>query len=580
MLKVLWRLVKEARKQKGFLIIAILSTLALTAINLAAPNLLKVMTALVEKGVDDASFQKILSLTLGLVILYLTRILFRYLSNFMAHRAAWYLVADIRIRVYEQIQSLSLSFFHNKQTGDLMSRVVNDTATFELLYAHIIPEMITNVITFIGVTIILLTYNVKLALLTCIPIPLIAISGWIFSTKIRPNFRAAQRTIADLNSTLQDNFSGIHEIQAFGQEEMETTVISEKTNNYTNSILRALNLSAIFHPSVEFLTGLGTVIVVGFGGYLAYLQQIDVSTIVGFLLYLSLFYAPITGLAKTLEDTQQAFAGAERVIDILDAKTDIIEAKNAYDLKNIQGEIQMDHVDFSYEEDVPVLKDIHFTCKPGQMIALVGPTGVGKTTITQMISRFYDPVKGTVRIDGHDLRDVTLQSLRANIAPVLQDTFLFNATICDNILFADPNASREDVIAAAKAAQIHETIMEMPEGYDTKVGERGMKLSGGQKQRIAIARAILRKAPIIILDEATASVDVETEAQIQKAIQDLAGKRTIVAIAHRLSTIQKADIILVFEDGMVVQQGTHEELLKEEGLYQRLCKAQSASTFM
>lgn len=575
MLKVLWRLGREAKKQKLLLIVAIISTLLLTIINLAAPKLLTTMTAVVEKGVTDNGLHKIFLLTIELIILYLARILFRYLSNFLAHKAAWHLVLDIRTRVYEKIQSLSMSFFHDKQTGDLMSRVVNDTATFELLYAHIIPEMITNVVTFVGVTIILLTYNVKLALLTCIPIPLIVYSAWIFTYKVRPNFRVSQKAIAELNATLQDNFSGIQEIQAFCQEEMETDVVHQKAANYTNSILKALNLSAVFHPSVEFLTSIGTIIIVGVGGYLAYQKEVSVSTIVGFLLYLSLFYAPITGLARLLEDAQQAFAGAERVIAILDTETDIMEEQNAMELSDVKGEITMEHVDFSYQEEVPVLKDINFTCKPGQMIALVGPTGVGKTTITQLISRFYDPIHGSVLIDGTDIRKVTLNSLRQNIAPVLQDTFLFNATVYENILFANPSASREEIITAAKAARIHDSIMEMPDGYDTQVGERGTKLSGGQKQRIAIARAIIRKAPIIVLDEATASVDVETEVQIQQAIQDLAGTRTIVAIAHRLSTIQNADVILVFEEGMIVQQGNHEQLLNQEGLYRRLCLAQA-----
>lgn len=579
MMKVLWRLGREAKKYKLLLSIAIISTFMLTLVNLAAPKLLTKMTALVEKGMDESGLQEIIKLTIMLAILYLGKILFRYLSNYLAHKAAWNLVQDMRMRVYNRIQSLSMSFFHDKQTGDLMSRVVNDTATFELLYAHIIPEMITNIVTFIGVTLILLTMNVKLALLTCIPIPLIAFSGWVFANKVRPNFRVSQKALADLNATLQDNFSGIHEIQAFGQQQSKTDMVKSKAAVYTTNILKALNISAVFHPGVEFLTSIGTIIVVGYGGYLAYRGEVTVSVIVGFLLYLSLFYAPITSLARILEESQQAFAGAERVIDILDAPMDIKDSKNAVSLVDVKGEIRMENVNFSYEKGSDVLKNINFSCKPGQMIALVGPTGVGKTTLTQLISRFYDPVSGSVYIDGHDIKDVTLDSLRSNIAPVLQDTFLFNGTISENIAFAYPKASTDEIIAAAKAARIHDSILEMPNGYETKVGERGMRLSGGQKQRIAIARAILRKAPIIILDEATASVDVETETQIQQAIQELAGSRTIVAIAHRLSTIQNADIILVFEDGGIVQQGTHEELLEQEGLYRRLCMAQAKSQY-
>ena len=573
-MKMLWKLTKEAARYKVLYILAILSTLLLTGVNLAAPKLLSRMTGIVGGGVDDAALKQIVSLALGLLVLYLLRIVFRFMNNYLAHKAAWYLVGDLRDRMYKKLQSLDLGFFHDKQTGDLMSRVVNDTRDFELLYAHMIPDMITNLVTFGGVLTILLLINWKLALNTCFPIPLILISGVIFAKKVRPFFKASQKSMGELNAKLQDNLSGLHEIQSFGQEEEEAALVSESNFTQVRAMLRALRASAIFHPSVEFVSSIGTVLVVAVGGYLAYLGQLSVEDIVAFVLYLGLFYAPISGLASWLENLQQSLAGAERVTLILDTTSAIENKEDAKDLDNVSGEISFRNVSFHYSNKVPVLKNISFTCKPGQMVALVGPTGVGKTTITQLISRFYDPVEGAVLVDGQDVRDVTLESLRNNISPVLQDTFLFHGSIADNIGYAKPDATREEIIAAAKAANIHEDILHMPEEYETQVGERGLRLSGGQKQRVAIARAILRQSPIIILDEATASVDVQTERQIQAAINNMAGKRTIVAIAHRLSTIKNADLILVIHEGEIKEQGNHEELLTLGGIYSQMLKAQ------
>ncbi|MCR5770348.1 MAG: ABC transporter ATP-binding protein/permease, partial [Butyrivibrio sp.] len=466
-MKLLLRLSKEAVRYRFLYVIAIFSTLMLTVINLAAPKALSEMTGIVSNGVDENGMKRIWILTAVLIGLYLGRILFRFLSNYLAHKAAWYLVGDLRTRTYDKLERMHIGYFHDKQTGDLMSRIVNDTRDFELLYAHMIPETITNIVTFIGVLVMLLTINVKLALITCAPIPLIFISGIIFSKQVRPFFRASQKKMGELNGKLQDNLSGLQEIQSFGREEYETQQVDEKNFEHVKAMLKALKISAIFHPCVEFISSIGTILVVAFGGYLAWKESLRVEDVVAFLLYLGLFYAPITGLANLLENMQQSMAGAERVITILDAPCEIKDKEGALALKDVKGEIRFENVSFSYETGGKILDDISFECEPGKMLALVGPTGVGKTTMTKLISRFYEPTNGHIYIDGNDINDITIESLRQNISPVLQDTFLFNGTIAENIGYAVPDADMDEIIEAAKAANIHKDIMNMPDGYDT-----------------------------------------------------------------------------------------------------------------
>ena len=570
---LLWRIAKEARKYRGLLSLGALATLLLTMLNLVAPRILARMVGMVQRGISN--LREIFNLAMILLGLYLLRILFRFLSNYLPHMAAWSLVRDLRMKVYNQIQGFSISFFHKSQTGDLMSRVVNDTATFELLFAHLIPETVTNFLTLFGVMVILFSINSHLALMTCIPIPFILASGWVMMKKVRPKFRLMQKSQAGLNSQLQDNISGIREIQAFGQQERESSRVDEKAGEFTKAMLSALKINAVFHPSVEFLTALGTVIVVGFGGFLAFQARLDTEDLVAFLLYLALFYAPITSLAQLLEDAQRALAGAERVLEIFDSASEVTDKIGAIELKPpVRGNICFENVNFWYTDNVPVLEEINFEVLSGQTLALVGPTGVGKTTIIQLAARFYDPRSGRITIDGQDLRDLTQNSLRNQMSLVLQDTFLFNGTIADNIAYAKPGASLDEIENAAKTAGVYEDIMEMPARFDTETGERGIRLSGGQKQRISIARAVLRDSPVLILDEATASVDMQTEAKIQSAIKKLQGNRTIIAIAHRLSTIRNADLILVLNDCRVIQRGTHETLIQEKGMYRDLYLAQ------
>lgn len=569
-MKLLWKFGSKAIRYKTHYIIAIVSTFILTLLNLAAPKLLSDITGVVKDGVEKAELNKILGFSLFLLGIYLVRVLFNFLSAFFSHKAAWNLVGDVRKLMYDKLQSLSMGFYHDKQTGDLMSRIVNDTNCLELLYAHIIPEFVTNIVTVTGVMIILFSINFKLALLTCIPIPVVFAMGFVYTKKILPYFRKDQQVTGELNAMLQDNISGIQVIQAFAREKEESGKISRKVAESVKAMLKALKLSGIFNPSVNFVSSAGTVIVVAAGGCLAYLNEVDVEDIVAFLLYLALFYAPVAGLAVLLENAQRAYAGAERAMLILDSDEEIKEAGNAAEMPRPGGDIKFENVTFGYNGGEKVLENVSFECKAGQMVAFCGPTGVGKTTLSKLVARFYDPQSGRILIDGEDIRNFTLSSLRKNIAPVLQDTFLFNGTIAENIGYARENATMSEIEEAAKAAYIHDEIMAMPEGYNTKVGERGLKLSGGQKQRISIARAIVCNAPIIILDEATASVDAETDRKIQEAINSLMGKRTILVIAHRLSTIRNADKIIVLENGKIAESGSHDELILQKGLY---CKA-------
>jgi len=432
---------------------------------------------------------------------------------------------------------------------------------------------------FIGIFIILFYMNVKLALLTLIPIPLLAIMVLRFSKISRPLFRKAQDRIGEVHSHLQDNFTGIQEIEAFNREDYERNKVRNSIKQYTKAILRALRLSNGFHPTIEFVASIGTIIVIYFGGLLA-LQAVDplaFEDLIAYLFYVQLFYQPIMALGQINEGLQQALASSERVLEIINEESEIVEKKNAIKIKTIKGSVEFKNVSFHYIDNIPVLKDISFKVNAGETLALVGATGVGKTTIANLIPRFYDPIEGEILIDNQNIKDFTLSSLRAQISLVSQDVFLFNGTIKENILYGRLDASDEDVINAAKAANAHEFILALEKGYDTQVGERGVKLSGGQKQRISIARAILKNAPILILDEATSSVDTQTERLIQDALNKLKKNKTSIIIAHRLSTIKDADLIVVLKNGMIVEVGKHDELIKLNGLYSKLCKAQSTS---
>ena len=572
-MKMAKRLLFMAREHWGLMILSVFGMIFATLLSLVTPGLIQSLTAQLQlpQGIDMGQLLVYVAILVGVNLL---RGGCRFVNTFFSHKAAWNFVPDLTVKVYDKLQSMPMSYYQDKQTGQLMSRMVNDTRQLELLIAHAFPDLMTNIIMVISVTTILFTINPVLAAFTFIPVPFVAMAGTVYAKKIGPLFRTNQRVLGELNGMLQDNLSGMKEIQAFGQEEKEHGKIWEFRRVYADVNIRANFWNGIFHPSVEFFTSLGTVIVVGLGGYLAMGGSMTTAEIIGFILYLSLFYQPISMLARLTEDVNNALAGAARVFEVLDAESNIVDKPDAKKIDRVTGQISFEDVTFHYNPSEPVLNGISFDVTPGQMIALVGPTGVGKTTIVSLLERFYDPVKGAIKFDGVDLRDMTIESLRSQMSMVLQDVFLFNGTVADNIAYGKTGATMEEIQSAAKIAYADDFIQQMPDAYNTMVGERGIRLSGGQKQRIAIARAVLRDTPILILDEATASVDVETEAGIQKAIQSLAGSRTIVVIAHRLSTIKSADRIMVLNSGQLIEEGTHEELLKRQGAYFNLYQLQ------
>ncbi len=565
-----------AKKYSRMILLTTLTMLGLVGAQLLIPWIIRqLIDRLTTQPLDQGTIDFITRISFIALIIFVARALMQFVRSYAAHKAGWGVVSDARRLVYQHIQKLSLRFYEDKQTGQLMSRIINDTDLFERMIAHALPDVIVNGITLVGVTVILLSMNINLTLLTLIPIPIIILALIGYSKLVRPAFRNRQQSIGELNAVLNDSLSGIREVKAFAREEDAMDKVDDKIQLVLHKNLRALKLMAIFNPIFDFAAGIGQLLVIFFGARMAIAGTLSIANLVAFFLYLDSFYTPVRNLGNSMEAVQESLAGFERIADILTVSPEIASPAEPHIFQEpIQGNVRFENVHFYYNQGEDVLTDINLDVPAGSTVALVGPTGVGKTTLVSLIPRFYDVIEGKVSIDGVDVREIDLDLLHQSVSMVLQDVFLFHGTVRENILFGKPSATEEEMIRAAEIANASEFIDHMPNGYDTLIGERGVKLSGGQKQRLSIARAVLKDSPILILDEATSSVDTETELLIQQALERLIQGRTTIIIAHRLSTVRNADRIVALEGSKIVEAGNHEELLARKGLYHKLYTAQ------
>jgi len=565
--EIIRRLYHVLAPYRGKLIIAMIGMVVVAGFNAAQAYMVKPLLDEIFVNKDRTLLN---ILPLALLALFLAKGVFYFMYSYLLEWVGQCVIRDLRNALYRHLNRLSLTFFHNTPTGELISRIINDVTMLQGAVSHALIRILRDFVSVIGLLVVIFIMDWRLALMSMIFLPLSAAPIVIFGKKFRRISTRYQKSIGEATNILHETIGGARIVKAFCMEPIEEKRFSDRVDHLFTTLMTETRYRCLSHPLIEFMGGVAMALIIWFGGMQVLNGHSTTGTFMSFLTALIMLYEPVKGVSKINSTIQSGLASATRIFNLLDTEPDIVEKDDAHPLPPFGDRIEYRNVTFAYGGNEPVLRDINLTITSGEVLAVVGPSGGGKTTLANLLPRFHDVNEGAVLLDGHDVRDVTLHSLRSQIALVTQQTILFNDTVRNNIAYGSPGCGDDEIRAAARAAFALDFIEELPEGFDTVIGESGARLSGGQRQRISIARAILKDAPILILDEATSALDTESERKVQKALENLMENRTTIVIAHRLSTIKNADRIIVMQDGRLVEEGRHEELLDLHGVYEGL----------